>query len=80
MRNVVKNLNYKNVGIIFSKNSKSFAQVMKMYGGRRMCDLFSLNYCNTSYSIIKHDARMGVNFVPGKHTSIFAAIASIYNM
>ena len=51
---------------------------MKMYGGRRMCDLLSLNYVSPSYTTIKRDAKKGVHFVPSEHTSIFAAIANIY--
>ena len=72
MRHVTKKLTCKKAGFRSSKNSKAFAQMMKMYGGRMMCDLFSLNYVNPSYSTIQLDARKGVHFVPGKHAFIFA--------
>jgi hypothetical protein len=34
-------------------NNKGFAQTMKMYGGRRMCDFFQLNFVGPSYKAIK---------------------------
>jgi len=34
-------------------NSKDFAQTMKMYGGRRMCDFFQLNFVGLNYKTIK---------------------------
>lgn len=51
---------------------------MKMYGHRRMCNFFSLNYAGPFYSIFKRDADKGVHFVPDKHAAIFQAVASIY--
>lgn len=44
IKDVVYNLNHKGHGHRYSKNNKYFAQVMKVYGGKRMCDVFSLNY------------------------------------
>lgn len=43
MKDVARNLNRKKTRYRFSTNCKSFAQAMKIYGGRRMVDLFSLN-------------------------------------
>lgn len=46
MKDVASDLNRKKKGFRFSSNSKSFSPAMKIYGGRRMCDLFSLNYAS----------------------------------
>lgn len=78
MRDVVANLNRRKQGFQFSENSKAMAQAMKVYGGRRMCDLFALNYCGPSYNTMKTDAKKGVQHVPGEHSEIFAALVEIY--
>lgn len=77
MRDVAANLNRKE-GFRFSENSKALAQAMKVYGGRRMCDLFALNYSGLSYSTIKRDNKKGIQHVSGEHGEIFAAVAEIY--
>jgi hypothetical protein len=51
---------------------------MKIFGGRRMCDLFSLNYAGPNFSTIRRQNQKGVHFMPGKHASIFKAVAEIY--
>lgn len=42
------------------KNSKSFAQAMKIYGGKQMCDLFALNFGGPSYDCTKRKNKKGV--------------------
>jgi hypothetical protein len=51
---------------------------MKIFGGRRMCDLFSINFHGPTLSTIKRQNAKGVQFVPGEHANIFKAVASIY--
>lgn len=65
MKDVAANLNRKNGGFRYSKNSKAIAQAMKVYGGRRMCDLFALNYVGPSYNTVKRKSRKGVQHVLG---------------
>ena len=57
---VTKNLNRVRQGHRFSPNAKSFGQAMKIYGGRHMCDLFSLNFGGPSYDTIKCQNKKGV--------------------
>jgi hypothetical protein len=78
MRDVTTNLRRKKQGHRFSKNSKCFVQAMKIYGGRRMCDLFTLNFAGPSYTTVKRENKKGVQFVPGEHPQIFACVAQIY--
>lgn len=47
-------------GFKFFDNSKALAQAMKVYEGRRMCDLFALNYNGPSYSTIKKKIFVGI--------------------
>ena len=72
------NLNRVRQGHRFSKNTKSYAEAMKIYGGRRMCDLFALNYAGPSYSSIKRENKKGVKFIAGEHEALFAQISNIY--
>ena len=51
---------------------------MRVYGGRRLCDLFALNFAGSSFDSIRRDSRKGVMFVSGEHADIFKSIASIY--
>lgn len=60
LRDVATNLNRVRHGHRFSKNTKSFAQAMKIYGGRRMCDLFALNFGGPSYDSIKRVNNKGI--------------------
>jgi hypothetical protein len=78
IEDVAQNLNRDDRGNRYSGNSKCFAQAMKVYGGRRMCDLFALNFAGPTYSTIKEDLKKGVQFVPGEHSEIFGAVARIY--
>jgi hypothetical protein len=78
MKDVASNLNRKKQGYRFSSNSRSFAQAMKIYGGRRMCDLFSLNYGGTGFNTIKNDNRKGFHFLPGEHLGVFKAVDDVY--
>ena len=78
MRDIATNLNRRKEGVRFSENSKALAQAMKVYGGRRMCDLFALNYSGPSYSTIKRGNKKGIQHVLGEHGEIFAAVAEIY--
>jgi hypothetical protein len=75
---VAQNLNRKKAGHRYSKNTKSFAQAMKIFGGRRMCDLFALNYAGLNFSTIKRQNQKGVHFMPREHVSIFKAVVEIY--
>jgi hypothetical protein len=51
---------------------------MKMYGGRRMVDLYSLNMYGPSYNTVKRENKKDVHFVPGEHRDIFCCVADIY--
>ena len=79
MQDVAANLNRKKQGIQFLEILMAMAQAMKVYRGQRMCDLFALKYCGSSYSTVKTYAKKGVQHVPGEHGEIFAALAEIYN-
>ena len=78
LRDVATNLNRVRQGHRFFKNSKSFAQAMRIYGGRRMCDLFTLNFGGPSYDCTKRENKKGVQFIAGEHSALFAAVADIY--
>jgi hypothetical protein len=78
LRDVATNLNCTKNGYRYSKNTKSFCQAMKVYGGRRMCDLFILNFAAPSFSMIKRDNKKGVRFLAGEHAVIFKCVADIY--
>ena len=78
LRDIATNLNRVRQGHRFSKNSKSFAQAMRIYGGRRMCDLFTLNFGGPSYDCTKRENKEGVQFIAGEHSALFAAVADIY--
>jgi hypothetical protein len=78
LRDVANNLNRKKQGHRFSKNTKSFCQAMKVYGGRCMCDLFSLNFGAPSFSSVKRDNKRGVRFIAREHAAIFLYVADIY--
>lgn len=78
MRDVASNLNRTKQGYRFSSNTKSFSQAMKIYGGRRMCDLFSLNFFGPTLNTTKRENKKGVQFISGEHASIFASVAQIY--
>lgn len=62
-----RSLNRSTKGFQFSDNSRSFAKAMKIYGGRRMVDLYSLYMYGLSYGTIKKDNKNGVHFVLGEH-------------
>jgi hypothetical protein len=79
MQDVARNLNRSAKGFRFLDNSKSFVRAMKMYGGRRMVDLYSLNMYGPSYDTIKRENKKGVHFVPGEHREIFRCVADIYH-
>ena len=78
LKDVATNLNQKKQGIRWSTNSVAFSQAMKMYGGRRMCELFSLNFAGPTYSTTKRVNQKGVQFVAGEHVDIFRSVAQIY--
>ena len=78
LRDVATNLNRVRQGHRFSKNTKSIAQAMKIYGGRRMCDLFALNFGGPSYDCTKRNNKKGIQFIAGEHASLFAVVAHIY--
>jgi hypothetical protein len=60
MKDVTRNSTRKKQGWRFSANTKSFMQAMKIYGGRRMCDLFTLNFAAPSFNTIRRENRKGV--------------------
>ena len=76
-QDVVQNLNGKKASHQYMKNTKSFAQAIKIFGGR-MYDFFALNYVGLNFSTIKRQNQNGVHFLPSEHASIFKAIAEIY--
>lgn len=78
LRDVAANLNWSKQGYRFSTNTKSFAQAMKIYRDRRMCDLFSLNYAAPSYNTIKCENKKVTRFVAGEHAILFRNVAKIY--
>ena len=78
IKDVAANLNRKASGNRYSENTKYFAQAMRIYGGRRLCDLFALNFAGPSYDSIRRESRKGVAFIAGEHAEIFQYIASIY--
>ena len=78
MKDVASNLNRSKKGFRFSNNNKSSTQAMKIYGGRRMCDFFPLNYCGPSYSTTKKINKTNVRFLGGEHSEFFASVAEIY--
>jgi len=53
LRVMTTNLNQNKQGVSYSENMKALAQAMKVYKGRKICDLFALNYAGPSYSTIK---------------------------
>lgn len=75
---VAQNLNRNARGSRYSESTKCLGEIMKIYGGRRMIDIFSLNFAGPSYSQVKRDLSKGVQFIPGEHAEIFAAVAQIY--
>ena len=78
LKDLAANLNRKKSGNRYSENTKSFAQAMRIYGGRRLCDLFALDFTGPSFDSIRRESRKGVLFVFGEHEEIFQSIASIY--
>jgi hypothetical protein len=58
-------------------NSKDFAQTMKMYGGRRMCDFFQLNFVGLNYKTIKKVNKKVCN-LDLVNMFIFKCVAKIY--
>jgi hypothetical protein len=78
MKDVATNLNRKKGGCRYSENTKAFAQTMKIYGGRRMCDLFTLNFVGPSWSTVKRENQKGVQFMPGEHRQVFQFVAEVY--
>ena len=75
---MVANLNHKKEGFRYSQNSKALVQVMKVYGGRKMCNLIAFNYCRPSYSTVKRDNKKSIQHVAGEHGDIFVVIVEIY--
>ena len=59
-------------------NTKYSAEAMRLYGGKHIFDLYSLNFGGPKISTIKRVGRKSVQFVPGEHREIFKAIAHIY--
>ena len=77
MKDIAQNLNCKDLGNRYSENTKCYAQAMRIYEGRRLCDLFALNFVGPSYNSICRESRKRVTFISGEHAEIFQAIASI---
>ena len=77
LKDVATNLNRKKQGIRWSTNFVAFSQAMKIYGGRRMCELFSLNFAGPTYSTTKRVNQKGVHFVAGEHVDIFQSVAHL---
>jgi len=66
IKNVAQNLNFEGCGHWYYENNKSFDKVMKVYGDKRMCDAFNLNYSGLNYSTIKRDHKKGIQFTRRK--------------
>ena len=78
LRDVVQNLNRNKVGYRFSENTKCFLQAMKIFGGRRMCNLFSINFHGPTLSTIERQNAKGIFFLSGEHVHILKSVAAIY--
>jgi len=78
LKDVAANLNRKKSGNRYSENTECYLQAMRIYGGHRLCDLFSFNFVGPSFDSIRRESRKGVAFVAGEHADIFKSIASIY--
>ena len=78
LRDVAENLNHDRRGQRYRDNMKCLGEVMKVHGGRRMVDIFALNFAGPSYRQVKREVRKGVQFLPGEHAQIFAVVAQIY--
>lgn len=61
LKDVANNLNRKKQGARWSSNSLVFSQAMKMYEGRQMYDLFSLNFGGPNYNSTKCVNHKGVS-------------------
>lgn len=53
--NLAQNLKHDQQGKRYSNNTKSFVQVMNVYGGNRMFDLFVLNHNGLHFSTVKRE-------------------------
>ena len=71
LQDVAKNLN--------TKNSTTFAKTMKIFGGRRMADLFSLNFCGPNCDTISRANKKRLHFILGERREIFQCIIDIYS-
>ena len=78
LHDVAQNVSRDDRGNWYSENTRCLGEVMKVYGGRRMIDMFALHLAGPSYSQVKRDVKKGVQFVPGEHLHIFASVAEIY--
>ena len=78
MKDVAANLNRKKEGNRYSEITKCFSHAMRIYGGRRLCDLFALNFVGPNFDSIRRDSRKEVMFVAGEHADISKCVASIY--
>jgi hypothetical protein len=78
MKDVPTILNRKKGGCRYSENTKAFAQIMKIYGGRRMYDLFTLNFVGPSWSTVKCENQKGVQFTLGEHRQVSQSVAEVY--
>jgi hypothetical protein len=67
MQDVVSNINRPKQGARYPENTKCFAEAMRMYRGKRMCDLFTVNFDGPEMSIIKRTSRKGIQFIPREH-------------
>ena len=56
----------------------AFAQIMKVYSGRRMVDFFALNFAEPTNSTMKLENRKGVKFIAGEHQDIFKLVIVFY--
>ena len=78
LHDVAQNVSRDDRGNRYSENTRCLGEVMKVYGGHRMIDMFALNFAGPSYSQVKRDVKKGIQFVPGEHLHIFALVAEIY--
>ena len=78
IKDIAANLNRKDSRNRYSENTKCFLPAMRIFGGRRLCNLFSLNFAGPSFDSIQRESRKGVMFLLGKHVEIFKIVANIY--
>lgn len=74
----MSNINRSKQGTKYPENIKYFAEAMRMYRGKSVCDLFTVNFGVPEMSIIKRTSRKRIQFISREHAEIFKSITEIY--